>query len=156
MDAFDWIGFSGLLVALAGWLYTWYVDRKVKTQEIALNEIQLKKWKEEDLSKKAIIEAYTYRTPATRYSKSGCKMKVYNKGKSSAKNIRIYSKDLNTDPLIQLNINDRLLPYPLLHPQASFEIIIFLCNGHAETLKIKFMWDDDYGSNQEREQILNL
>ena len=45
MNTFDWIGFAGLLVALAGWLYTWYVDRKVKTQEIALNDLQIKKYK---------------------------------------------------------------------------------------------------------------
>ena len=145
MNTFDWIGFAGLLVALAGWLYTWYVDRKVKTQEIALNDLQIKKYKEEAESKKAIIEANVYRTPPTRSRVSGWRMKIYNKGKSTAKNIRIESEDIEKiDSHIKLYIPDELLPYPLLHPQTSFEIVMIVNSGH------------DRGRNQEREQILSL
>jgi hypothetical protein len=157
MNTFDWIGFAGLLVALAGWLYTWYVDRKVKTQEIALNDLQIKKYKEEAESKKAIIEANVYRTPPTRSRVSGWRMKIYNKGKSTAKNIRIESEDIEKiDSHIKLYIPDELLPYPLLHPQTSFEIVMIVNSGHDRMPKIKFIWDDDYGRNQEREQILSL
>ena len=94
MDISDLIGIAGLLVALAGWLYTWHVDRKVKTQEIVLNALHIKKYKEEEVeSKRAIIEANVYRTPPTRYRASGWRMKIYNKGKSTAKNIRIESEN---------------------------------------------------------------
>lgn len=153
MNAFDWIGFAGLLIALAGWLYTWYVDRKVKTQEIALNDIQLKRLKtEESDSKKAIIEANIYKS-----GKSSWKMKIYNKGKASAKNIRLLSDDIEKDgSRIDLIIHKETLPYVLLHPQTSFEIPVVLYSGHSRAPKIKFIWDDDYGDNQEREQILSI
>ena len=153
MNTFDWIGFAGLLVALAGWLYTWYVDRKVKTQEIALNDLQIKKYKEEEAeSKRAIIEANVYKS-----GKSSWKMKVYNKGKSSAKNIRFISDDIEKENSgIDIYTPNGTFPYPLLHPQTSFELTVVLYIGHNPVPKIKFIWDDDYGENQEREQILNI
>lgn len=153
MNTFDWIGFAGLLVALAGWLYTWYVDRKVKTQEIALNDLQIKKYKEEEAeSKRAIIEANVYKS-----GKGSWKMKVYNKGKSSAKNIRFISDDIEKENSgIDIYTPNGTFPYPLLHPQTSFELTVVLYIGHNPVPKIKFIWDDDYGENQEREQILNI
>lgn len=156
MNAFDWIGFSGLLIALAGWLYTWFVDRKVKVQQIALYQIQMKNLKEnEDSSKQAIIEANVYRTPPNQYRSSGWRMKVYNKGQATARNIRIDLMDLGEDSHVKLIIPDELLPYPFLHPQNSFEIRMAV-HTNNQTPRIKFIWDDDYGSNREREQILNL
>ena len=84
-------------------------------------------------------------------------MKVYNKGKSSAKNIRFISDDIEKENSgIDIYTPNGTFPYPLLHPQTSFELTVVLYIGHNPVPKIKFIWDDDYGENQEREQILNI
>lgn len=153
MEVADFISLISMLIAAGAFLYTYFVDRRVKAQEIALNDIQIKKHKEEETeSKKAVIEANIYKS-----GKSSWKMKVYNKGKSSASNIRFISDDIEKDNSgITIYISNGTLPYPLLHPQTSFELPVALYSGHNPVPRIKFIWDDEYGENQEREQILNL
>lgn len=151
MDTSDIIAFASMLIAGGAFLYTYLVDKKVKVQELALYEIQLHKHKEEEIaSKKAIIEAYVYESTRSR------RMKVYNKGQASARNIRFISDDIEKEGSGIFMLNEKILPYPILHPQNSFEIRMQLVSGHNSAPKVKFIWDDDYGENQEREQILNL
>lgn len=153
METADFISLISMLIAAGAFLYTYFVDRRVKAQEIALNDIQIKKFKEEEAeSKRAVIEANIYKS-----GKCSWKMKVYNKGKSSARNIRFISDDIEKENSgIKIFISNGTLPYPLLHPQTSFEMPVALYMGHNPVPRIKFIWDDDYGDNQEREQILNI
>lgn len=153
METADFISLISILIAAGAFLYTYFVDRRVKAQEIALNDIQIKKHREEEAeSKKAVIEANIYKS-----GKSSWKMKVYNKGKSSARNIRFISDDIEKENSgIEIYTPNGTLPYPLLHPQTSFELSVVLYMGHNPVPKVKFIWDDDYGENQEREQILNI
>lgn len=65
-------------------LYTYFRhDAKIKTQNALINSFQLDRFrKETDSEKKAIIEAYTIKG-----DKGKRTIKVYNKGKATAKNV---------------------------------------------------------------------
>lgn len=137
------------IIALLGSLVTYIVhDRKIKRQEAKINEYQLAKIKEEEEdSKKAQICGNIIK-----YDKGKRVLKVYNKGKAPAKNIRIEGIDENKFYIHGMD----LLPYELLNPQDSFELNILLYAGSPKTLKLKYLWDDATQDNNEFTQVLSL
>jgi len=147
----DLIALGSILISIIALVFTWLTDRKVKAQQVIINEYDLNRKKSEIIeSKKAIVEANAFK------SGNNWKIKIYNKGKATAKNIRIVSPDLIGDNGINLNIKKDFFPYQMLHPQTSFEIDIMLFSRYKKSPKVKFIWDDDSGLNQEREQLLDL
>lgn len=50
------------------------------------------------------------------------KVKIYNSGKVIARNVNFDTID---DITLQVACADSLLPYPLLNPQDSFEVVIY-------------------------------
>jgi hypothetical protein len=137
------------IIALLGSLATYIVhDRKIKKQEAKINEYQLARFKEEEEdSKKAQICGNIIK-----YYKGKRVLKVYNKGKSPAKNIRIEGIDENKFYIHGMD----LLPYELLNPQDGFEMNIVLYTGSPKTLKLSFFWDDAVQDNNEFTQVLSL
>ena len=51
----------------------------------------------------------------------------------------------DTSGLIMSQISD----IELLNPGADYAYEIHLMNGHVKTLRLKFIWDDDYESNRD-------
>lgn len=151
MEISNLISLGSLIIALSALAYSWLTDKKLRKQQIEINDIELSKRKEEQEDKtKAIIEANTYKSGNT------WRIKVYNKGKSTARNIQLISPDIERensgiDLLIENNIS-----YPFLHPQTSFEIKMVLYMGRINNPKVKFIWDDDFKERNEREQILDI
>lgn len=152
-------------ISVLGALYTYIVhnrklnkqqeDINLQTKEInqqtkLINNFQLEKnEKEIEENKKAIIEAYAFK---------GLKnwiIKIYNKGKAKATNIRLESDDLKEEKGFIL-FHDDLLPYPSLIPQHSFEIHVLLTTGCINAPKIKLIWDDDYDKDRYLEQNINF
>lgn len=156
MGTSDWISLGSLIVAFSALLYSWVTDRKLRKQQLEINRQQLLKSKEEDdEKKKAIIEANIYETYNGKIKH--WKMKVYNKGKATAYNIHFSSPDIeNNKSGIMLLISDSLIPYPKLHPQTSFEIPLVLVSQRINNPEITFIWDDDFGKDNKRDQILNI
>lgn len=151
MGTSDYIALCSLVVSIGALFYSWITDKRLKKQQMQINEQQLAKNAEEDNEKKqAIIEANVYKSDKI------WKVKIYNKGKACARNIRFFSDDIENDNCIQLLVSKEQFPYLILYPQNSFELNLMLCVGHKKTPKIKFIWDDDFGKDREREQVLNL
>lgn len=123
-------------------------DKRLKIQEEKLNSYQLKRIEIEDIeNKKALI-----RGNIVKVNDSSRILKVFNLGKSAARNIRIeYISDMR-----ELFSNDQHFPYELLNPQDSTEIKLTLFGGTINTLKIKLIWNDDFKDNNEFEQVLTL
>lgn len=127
-------------------------QEQLNAQQAKLNEYLLQKSKEETLEKRqAFIEAYVYRTQDGK-GKPVWKMRIYNKGKSKARNIKFESKTLDNDNGIHLLIPDDMFPIPSLQPQGYVDICIMLLVGHNLSHKIKFIWDDETGVNRSQEQ----
>ena len=122
------------IIALLGSLATYIVhDRKIKKQEAKINEYQLAKIKEEEEdSKKAQVCGNIIK-----YDKGKRVLKVYNKGKAPANNIRIEGIDEN-----MFFDGTELLPFGLLNPQEAFELTFNIYNINQHILKITIHWDD--------------
>lgn len=121
-------------------------DNKLKKQEKKINEFTIEQFQEsQDLKKKAQLSAYAN---IGRYGRG--KFIITNTGKSIARNIRVDGFD--TEKL--LIIDNNALPFEYLNPGEEFPIavLLFECSDHK--LEICITWDDDWGDNQQRKQIL--
>lgn len=123
-------------------------DKKLKEQERRINEYQLKQIEKEDLeSKKAAI-----RGNIVKGLKGVRTLKVYNSGRATARNIRVEGLDVNG----LIHRADELFPYELMNPQDYTEVTIHLVVGCPSTIKLMYIWDDEYGDNNEFEQVLTI
>lgn len=122
-------------------------DKKIASLDTTIKEHQVKRIKEEEqLLKRAHVEANLYS------SKNGTiKVKIYNSGKAIARNVNFDTID---DITLHVACADSLLPYPLLNPQDSFEVVIHYW-GEKSVCQIKITWEDECGK-QEHVQALQL
>ena len=137
------------ILALMASVYTYFVhDRKIKQQEARINEYQLEKIKnEEEENKKALICGNIVK------GRDGLRiLKIYNKGKATARNIDIQS----SEPSIIRREYNNDLPCELIQPQDFMEIRFYAGHMPETKVKITFTWDDDFKSENERTQILPL
>ena len=137
------------ILALVASAFTYFKhDKKLKEQERKINEYQLKQIEKEDLeSKKAAI-----RGNIVKGLKGKRTLKVYNSGRAIARNIRIEGLDVEG----LFHRADEVFPYELMNPQDYTEVNIMLFNNCAPTIKLKYIWDDESGKNNEFEQVLTL
>lgn len=137
------------ILALLASAFTYFKhDKKLKEQERKINEYQLKQIEKEDLeSKKAAI-----RGNIVKGIKGKRTLKVYNSGRAIARNIRIEGLDVEG----LFHRADEVFPYELMNPQDYTEVNIMLFNNCAPTIKLKYIWDDESGKNNEFEQVLTL
>lgn len=120
-------------------------DKQLKNQEEKINANLLKKIDEEESeNKKAHIKGNIV--------KKNRVLKVFNSGKAVARNIKVeYLGDMNG-----IIPTDNHFPYEFLNPQDSTEIHLLLLIGAPESLKIKFIWDDDFKNDNENLQCLHI
>ena len=137
------------ILALLASAFTYFKhDKKLNEQERKINEYQLKQIEKEDLeSKKAAI-----RGNIVKGLKGKRTLKVYNSGRAIARNIRIEGLDVEG----LFHRADEVFPYELMNPQDYTEVNIMLFNNCAPTIKLKYIWDDESGKNNEFEQVLTL
>ena len=113
--------------------------------------ISIKKYRNEIIEKqKALIRAKSYE------SGNIWIIKIWNDGFGTAKKIRFVSKDMERDHNILLRVEQGKIPYPILNKGDSFEMYATLFDNHSLVPIIKFIWDDEYGKNSEREQVLEF
>lgn len=137
------------VLALIASVFTYFMhDKKLKEQERRINEYQLKQIEQENLeSKKAAI-----RGNIVKGLKDKRTLKVYNSGRTAAHNIKV--EGLDVDGVFYLPQD--LFPYELMNPQDYSELILHLTCGCPSTLKLKYIWDDEFGCDNEFEQVLTL
>ena len=125
------IGISVLAFGFS--LYTHFkYDGKIKRQDKLINQFTLKKFeKEAELDKKAIVEVNVVRG-----DKGKRTLKVYNRGKATAKNVRV---TFPGDP--NVNIREYLSTVDI-NPQNSMEIYLTAFIGSPSTLQMEFEWED--------------
>lgn len=77
-------------------------------------------------------------------------IKVYNKGKSTAKNVIVtFSGEPNIFPLDYPRSID-------IRPQNSMEIIFYKSKESPDTLQINFKWEDDLKKDNQGSQIIQI
>ncbi len=129
------VGLIISVIAILLSLFTYFKhDRKIKEQSKLLNEYNIEKITKERIdSQKAIIEANVIS------GEKGTRIiKVYNKGKSLAKNVNVIFPDVKG---FDVFIN----PCPIdIRPQNGIEIKIALYMSGPEKIDLTFEWTDDY------------
>lgn len=137
------------VLALLFSAFTYFMhDKKLKVQERKINEYQLRLFEKEDIAnQKAAIRGNIVKS-----LKGNRILKIFNSGRASARNIRI--DGLDVDGLFHRA--DKLFPYELMNPQDYTEISIYPSLGFPYTIKLKYIWDDESGTNNEYEQVLTL
>ena len=146
------VAIAAFVVSLGALVFSAYTyskhDKKIKAQEQIINDYQINKIaKENEESKKASI-----RGNIIKGDKGKRTLKVYNCGKATARDIRIEGLDIGSLAVMR---ND-LFPYELMNPQDYTEVVIWVVKGSPSTIKLKYVWDDDFGQNNEFEQVLTL
>ena len=128
-------------------LFTYFRhDAKIKRQSALINQFQLEKFKKEtDSEKKAIIEANVIRR-----EKGKRIIRVYNKGKSTAKNVIV---TFPGEPNVIIS------EYPTsieIRPQNSMEIYVHTFVGSPDTLEINFEWQDNLKPDNKDSQTIQI
>ena len=84
--------------------------------------------------------------------KGGRTLKIFNSGRATARNIRV--EGLEIDGIFY--VNREIFPYELMNPQDNAELVLNVTYGSPSTIKLKYIWDDEFGCDNEFEQVLTL
>ena len=85
-------------------------------------------------------------------SKGSLHLRIFNAGKSTARNIRI--EWLNEDDTVHLS--KPLETIEDLSPQNKRDYRLYLVYGHPETMRLRYTWDDDFKTDNTFEEGLQL
>lgn len=128
-------------------LYTFIKhDSKIKKQTKLINDLQLEKLNKEKITdKKAIIEGNLFSK-----NKGVITIRIFNKGKSLAKNVMAKIKD---EQNFYVLTNPKSID---LKPHNSFEIRLVCREGSTEILQLNYFWDDDFKNNNLDNQSIQI
>jgi hypothetical protein len=133
------------------WSY-WKHDKKLKTQELRINEnqlkiseYQLKKQEEEEKdSKKAVLRADLEKDGYMHI------INVRNTGKVAATNVRL---EIEYRLCI---VGGNPFPFESLNPQGKVGLKFAASKDTPNSFHVKMIWDDQYEKNNEGTQFLQL
>ncbi|MGN7509086.1 hypothetical protein [Aeromonas salmonicida] len=81
---------------------------------------------------------------------NGHRLKIYNKGKSPARNIRVKYPDVEGFSII-----DDTQPLDIIQPGGNFDLIVATGLGAPSAVTIKLIWDDERGRDREVETTVS-
>lgn len=119
--------------------YTLWRQRKGDELTRKLNALQIEKEQAESISsRKADLFANFVKT-----GKSNYQFKIFNRGKGTARNIRM--EVLSGNELLEHHDLKRKFPFPSLEPQQSIGLHAFVHLQSPRRATVKLTWDDDGG-----------
>jgi hypothetical protein len=77
------------------------------------------------------------------------KLKVFNRGSASARNVRVEIEDEESSCLIQSDIDSKF-PHECLEPHQGVELIAAVHMGSKSKHPMKLIWDDDFKKSNEK------
>ena len=146
----DWKDPSFILsiIAILGTAFTYFKhERKIKAQEKLINDYQLDKIEEEKIQRKQAV----IRASLIKGNKGQRILRVYNKGKATAKNIRLVIKD---EPDYYYASNP--FPFPALNEGENVDLNIFLHMGSPNNISFEILWNDEYSDDNVHRQTIQL
>jgi len=142
------VGIVISIIALLFSLFTYFKhDKKIKKQAALLNAYQLEKIdKEKKEEKRAIIEANVIAE-----KKDHKTIKIYNKGKCTAKNVNVIIPDVGGFHIFSN-------PCPIdIRPQNSIDIRIGVFTTNCpNSIDVQFEWSDDYKLSNKDNQMIQI
>lgn len=131
----DWIGyaisfFGGTIIPSIGWIYTYNKDRAEKKEK-------------QIIENSAWISANIVKHP-----KGVRTLKVFNSGKSEAKNVRITPIPPNALDNVAIRPKYENAKYNIAR-QSYREFVIYLLNNSPDEITLRFTWDDKSGCSKD-------
>jgi hypothetical protein len=112
-----------------------------------LNQMLIERETSENLTaKKADVSANLYMR-----GKNDYRLKVFNKGKGTARNVRLTDLDGKDDSLLLPDEIRQKFPLPILEQHQSVDLIAAVSLGSHLRTHIKLQWDDESGQDHEKE-----
>lgn len=139
-------GLAFLLSAYATWKTVQFNDRQrslIESQERLNKRLLEKEDAEASEEKKADLGATFVKLGSSTY-----RFKIWNKGKSAARNVRIEFPSGN-DVIVQSDI-ERKFPLESLEPFQSVELIAAVHMGTKSKHEVKLLWEDDHSAANEK------
>jgi hypothetical protein len=135
------------LVALVVSLVSMHKTNKFGETTDRLNRMLIDRETAESVAeKKADISANLYQR-----GKNDYRLKVFNKGKGRAKNVRLIDLDPQDDSLLMSDEIREKFPLPILEQHQSVDLIACATLGSHLRTHIKLQWDDETGTDHEKE-----
>ena len=136
------------LIAIVGTIFTYFKhDRKIKAQEKLINDYQLGKIEEEKIQKRQAV----VRASLIVGNKGHRILRIYNKGKATARNVRLI---INDEPDYLYATNP--FPFPMLNEGEYVNLNIELHKRLPDDISFEILWDDEYKENNSHAQTVNL
>lgn len=152
-SASDIIAILAMLIsAYAAWKTVKFNNRR-KTLIESQEKLNLRLLEREDAysesDKKADIGATFVKLGSNKY-----RLKVWNKGKSTARNVSIEFPDGN-DCIVQSDVSDKF-PLEALDTHQSVELIAAIHEGTKRKHAIKLIWSDEFSQRNEKTVYLTI
>lgn len=146
-DMGDVIAAIALLLSLVATFMTWHFNKQQKafmqTQE-RLNTLLLERETAEQRSEKRADLGASFLKIGRSY-----RLKVYNKGKAPARNVRIAFPAGNTT-IVQSDIEAKF-PFEILDIHQSVELMAAVHLGSDPKLPLTLMWADDFSETNQKQ-----
>lgn len=134
------------LVALIISVISMHKANKFGSTADRLNQMLIERERAEGIaSKKADLSANMIKT-----DKSDYRLKIFNRGKCAAYNVRLIDLAGDRSVLISSDIQ-RKFPRPILEQHQSVELIAAVTLSAGPSGHIKLQWDDETGTDHEKE-----
>ena len=134
------------LVALIISVISMHKANKFDSTADRLNRMLIEREQAEGIaSKKADLSANMIKT-----GKSDYRLKIFNRGKGTACNVRLIDLAGDSSVLISSDIQ-RKFPRPILEQHQSVELIAAVTLSASPCGHIKLQWDDETGADHEKE-----
>ena len=150
MSAGDIGSIASAVVALAALIVSLVSLRKTnKFGETTdrLNQMLIERETSESLAtKKADLSANLYMR-----GKNDYRLKVFNRGKGRAVNVRLIDLDAEDDSLLLPDEITQKFPLPILEQHQSVDLIAAVTLGSHLRTRVKLQWDDESGKDHEKE-----
>lgn len=159
MTTSDIIAALALFFSVAGQIRSEYKSRKSDSEQRVMKEEQdrLRKLLLEKETKSAISDMRAeLGARLVKLGKNSYRLKVANRGKVEARNVRLLFPDDDGNEYLSLHDVRDKFPYEVLHPQHGVEIIASISMGSKTKYRIKMMWDDDYKNGNEEEFFVSI
>ena len=148
IDAGDVVALFALVIAIySTWITARFNKRQTAFEETTerLNLMLIEKEAAETKAQKAAdLSANFYKA-----GKHDYRLKVFNRGKGVARNVRFEVLD-DSELFIGQDINSKF-PMPVMEQHASVELIGCVDMGSPSRAHIRMTWDDDTGEGHQKE-----
>lgn len=158
MTTSDVIAFGAFVVSIYTVISSELKSRKSDREQSVIKEEQdrLRKLLLDKETKSAISEMKAeIGSRLVKISNGNYRLKIFNRGKVEARNIDIHFPDNDLDEYLSKSDINEKLPYELLHPQQSIELLAWQHMNSKGKYRIKITWDDDYKKGNEADFFIS-